>query len=103
MLEAYENESNTIDPERPHENVFITFLKCIWTFTYLSLGALAIGLCIGIISSLMTKYWRSLVHSAPLETFFLYCLMWVSYVLGDLALGSGAGVMSLITTGIFMA
>jgi NhaP-type Na+/H+ or K+/H+ antiporter len=103
MLAAYEN-NNTIDPDlRPYENVFITFLKCIWTFTYLSLGALAIGLSIGIISSLMTKYCRSLVHSAPLETFFLYCLMWVSYVLGDLALGSGAGVMSLITTGIFMA
>ena len=72
-----------------------------YTFLYITLKGLAVGMLFGIITGLVTKYYRSLTRSPIQETFFMMMMAIQSYYVGEVLKASG--VTSLIACAVMQA
>jgi len=86
-------------PEKPFETLFAS---TIGKFALILICSIGVGLAYGIFASLITKYFPCLTRNAALETFLMFIILYLSYDTSDSCLGSGAGVVSIITCGITM-
>ena len=70
-------------------------------FLWISVKALSVGLLFGILSGLVTKYFRFITRSPIQETFFMMLMSLISYYVGEELKASG--VTSLIVTAVLQA
>ena len=73
----------------------------IGTFFYLSLVSALIGLIGGLLSGLMTKYFRFLTRNSVHETFLLISIAFLTYYIADLF--EMSGIISIIVTSVMQA
>lgn len=73
----------------------------IGNFFYLSLVSAAIGVAGGLLSGLMTKYFRFLTRNSVHETFLLISIAFLVYYIADLLKMSG--IISIIVTSVMQA
>ena len=73
----------------------------VGNFFFLSLVSALIGLVGGLLSGLMTKYFRFLTRNSVHETFLLVTIAFLSYYIADLFKMSG--IISIIVTSVMQA
>ena len=73
----------------------------IVNFVYLSLVSSVIGLLGGLLSGLMTKYFRFLTRNSVHETFLLLMIAFLVYYIADLL--EMSGIISIIVTAVMQA
>ena len=73
----------------------------IVNFLYLSLVSSVIGLLGGLLSGLMTKYFRFLTRNSVHETFLLLMIAFLVYYIADLL--EMSGIISIIVTAVMQA
>jgi len=73
----------------------------IGNFFYLSFVSAEIGLAGGLLSGLMTKYFRFLTRNSVHETFLLISIAFLVYYIADLLKMSG--IISIIVTSVMQA
>jgi NhaP-type Na+/H+ or K+/H+ antiporter len=67
------------------------------------MGALLMGSGFGIFICLLLKHVRAISHSPAAETLLIFTVLLCGYSLADWSIGSGMGVPTIITMGIFMS
>ena len=84
-----------------HEGAFEGGLTLLGNFLLLSSVSLLIGVIVGLMSALITKWFRVLTHSAITETMMLFLFGYLSYAIAEMA--EMSGIISLLTCGVTMA
>ena len=73
----------------------------VGNFFYLSIVSCLLGFFFGVVSGLMTKYFRFLTKNAIHETFLMATLAFLSYYMADLL--EMSGIISIIVTSVMQA
>ena len=75
-------------------------LEIIKDFVILAIVSILIGVSMGMVSSLMTKYFRVIAHSAVSESAFLILIAMMSYFISETSHMSG--IVTLLVTSVLM-
>ena len=88
------------DPKNEYELTPLAILDIIKDFIILAIVSILLGIAMGMLSAIMTKYFRMISHSAVSESAFLILAAMMSYFISETIHMSG--IVTLLVTSVCM-
>lgn len=73
----------------------------VWNFIYVSILSILVGICFGLISAFVSKFFTSFRESPPKEVFLILLFSYLSYVLSEI--WGLSAIMTLFVCGVTMS